>query len=64
LTAKIKLFIQNICLATKSFYMRKNRERIIYMTADCVQWLISIKIKKLKSRSLSNKESCCLFTFC
>jgi len=28
--------------------MRKNRERIIYMTADCVQWLISIKIKKLK----------------
>jgi len=27
--------------------MRKNRERIIYMTADCVQWLISIKIKKL-----------------
>jgi hypothetical protein len=26
--------------------MRKNRETIIYMTAKCVQWLISRKIKK------------------
>jgi hypothetical protein len=43
---KFKFSNQNICLSTKSFHMRKNRETIIYMIAKCVQWIIYRKKKK------------------